>query len=184
MKKFEEMKKDNKGFSLVELIVVIAIMVVLVAVLGSTILGYVEKSKYSKDIQALDSVKTAVSTYVADPKCNYANDTEYTLMQLMSGTYNSADMDPSGVIAATLAEVFNITKDTTTGKVTAATFNASSTAFKGHTAADIKITIVNGAVSILVPVNSGEEDTFDAYIAGTKYKGQENATKAASGSGS
>ena len=65
MKKLKEMKKNNKGFSLVELIVVIAIMVVLVAVLGSTILGYVEKSKYSKDVQALDSLKTAVSTYVS-----------------------------------------------------------------------------------------------------------------------
>ena len=64
MKKFKE---NNKGFSLVELIVVIAIMVVLIAVLGSTILGYVEKSKYSKDMSALDSINTAVKTFVADP---------------------------------------------------------------------------------------------------------------------
>ena len=64
MKKFKE---NNKGFSLVELIVVIAIMVVLIAVLGSTILGYVDKSKYSKDISALDSINTAVKTFVADP---------------------------------------------------------------------------------------------------------------------
>ena len=80
MKKFKE---NNKGFSLVELIVVIAIMVVLIAVLGSTILGYVDKSKYSKDISALDSINTAVKTFVADPSSDY-KDGEYTLQVLIS----------------------------------------------------------------------------------------------------
>ena len=36
-------KMDNKGFSLVELIIVIAIMVILVAVLAPQYLKYVEK---------------------------------------------------------------------------------------------------------------------------------------------
>ena len=35
------MKNENKGFSLVELIVVIAIMAVMVAVLAPALLGYV-----------------------------------------------------------------------------------------------------------------------------------------------
>lgn len=54
--KIENHKQNNKGFSLVELIVVIAIMVVLVAVLGSVILGYVDKAKIAKDVQAADDL--------------------------------------------------------------------------------------------------------------------------------
>ena len=42
----------NKGFSLVELIIVIAIMAVLVGVLAPQFIKYVEQSRRSKDIQA------------------------------------------------------------------------------------------------------------------------------------
>ena len=42
-------KRSNKGFSLVELIIVIAIMAVLVAVLTPQLLKYVERSRQAKD---------------------------------------------------------------------------------------------------------------------------------------
>jgi type IV pilus assembly protein PilA len=58
--------KNNKGFSLVELIVVIAIMAVLVGVLAPQFMGYVEKSREATDIQNLDSIRTQVEAYVAD----------------------------------------------------------------------------------------------------------------------
>jgi type IV pilus assembly protein PilA len=58
--------KNNKGFSLVELIVVIAIMAVLVAVLAPQLMGYVEKSRETTDIQNLDSIRTQVEAYCAD----------------------------------------------------------------------------------------------------------------------
>ncbi len=61
-------KKVNKGFSLVELIVVIAIMAVLVGVLAPTLIKNIEKSKESKDITNLDSVRQAVVTLIAEEK--------------------------------------------------------------------------------------------------------------------
>ena len=56
MKKTQK-KLGNKGFSLVELIVVIAIMAVLVGVLAPRV---------SKDKQNLDTVKGAITTVLAD----------------------------------------------------------------------------------------------------------------------
>lgn len=64
------MKKEmnNKGFSLVELIIVIAIMVILIAVLAPTYLRYVERGRNSRDIQNATSIADAVQVYASDPQ--------------------------------------------------------------------------------------------------------------------
>lgn len=67
MKNLKE-KMNNKGFSLVELLVVVAIMVVLVGVIAPSLLGNIEKSKESKDIQTLDSIASACQGAMADAK--------------------------------------------------------------------------------------------------------------------
>ena len=57
---------NNKGFSLIELIVVIAIMAILVGTLAPQFMKYVESSKQSTDMQAASALRTAIEAYVAE----------------------------------------------------------------------------------------------------------------------
>jgi type IV pilus assembly protein PilA len=66
MKKLEERKLNNNGFSLVELIIVIAIMAVLVGVLSPQFIKYVEQSRRSTDIQNAENIRTAILADIAD----------------------------------------------------------------------------------------------------------------------
>ena len=59
--------KNNKGFSLVELIIVIAIMAILVGVMAPQLIKYIEKTNVSSDVQLCDSVRTALNTACLDP---------------------------------------------------------------------------------------------------------------------
>lgn len=58
----DQIKKNNKGFSLVELIIVIAIMAILVGIVGTQVIPYLNKSKESKDEQIVNSYSTAGMT--------------------------------------------------------------------------------------------------------------------------
>lgn len=60
------MKKDNKGFSLVELIIVIAIMAILIVVVAPQYLKYVEKSRISVDQDNAGEIGRAMQIYAAD----------------------------------------------------------------------------------------------------------------------
>lgn len=65
------MKKENmnnKGFSLVELIIVIAIMAILLVVLAPQYLKYVERSRNSTDLQNATEMVQAIQVYAADPQ--------------------------------------------------------------------------------------------------------------------
>ena len=72
------MLKNKKGFTLIELIIVVAIMAVLVALLAPNVLKYLEKSRVGKDIQTLDAVRTALNAEIMDEElCDACTEETY-----------------------------------------------------------------------------------------------------------
>ena len=99
------MKKNNSGFSLVELIIVIAIMAVLIGVLAPQFIKYVESSRQSTDMQNVQELKTAIETYVADNGENLAADITITIGS------QKAKVAGGGLDSTKLAEV-GLTEET------------------------------------------------------------------------
>ena len=153
MKKTQK-KLGNKGFSLVELIVVIAIMAVLVGVLAPTLIRNVEKSRESTDLQTLDSIRSSVSTALSIEKVNsqLSGATSTTLASISGATDSTtllgllkSELSDDGVIDASMKSKSGQSGDVTIeiaadGKVTVSVIDASGvvTAAKSKTAMEVK----------------------------------------------
>ncbi len=58
-------KTSNKGFSMVELIIVIAIMAILAAALAPSLIKYINKSRLSTDVQTGTTIASAINAALA-----------------------------------------------------------------------------------------------------------------------
>ena len=100
--------KNNKGFSLVELIIVIAIMAILVGVMAPQLIKYIEKTNVSSDAQLCDSLRSAVQTSMLDPTVQAAttpgvpSDGSYTMATFPSGACKTNVEEILGASLSTL----------------------------------------------------------------------------------
>lgn len=91
------MKKNNKGFSMVELIIVIAIMAILVGIVAANVVPYLEKSRKAKDQQILGQwCVNAMSAYssnaaLLDPEETYIITVSSTTVSVSGGTTEAQD---------------------------------------------------------------------------------------------
>lgn len=152
----KRVKKNNKGFSLVELIVVIAIMAVLVGVVGTQVLPYIEKSKQAKDEQIISAICTATLTAFSQNAGDLDANATYTISNFVSAPTASDKAVPNSVTTdlATLTGYANdaavatkmeskegktldkivITYNSATGAVTVTPYKGSNTILKAASA--------------------------------------------------
>ena len=124
---------NNKGFSLVELIIVIAIMAVLIGVLAPQYLKYVEKSKISSDSDLVASIRSGVETMISDPDYD-----------ITAGTINITD---SGITVTGFAAVKSGTTTSVVNDVMGA--NWTNQKFKSK-----KYKALTSGVTITVTIDS------------------------------
>lgn len=62
----KRVKLDNKGFSLVEIIIVIAIMAILAAALAPQLIKYLEKAREASDHQVTETIVDCFNAAIAD----------------------------------------------------------------------------------------------------------------------
>ena len=94
----------NKGFSLVELIIVIAIMAILVGIMVPVMLHFIEKSNVSSDYQLADTIRSAVAYSIVDARVKDDPDSQPYLDYLEDPTTN-----PTGSVEINGKEMMKIT---------------------------------------------------------------------------
>lgn len=99
-------RKNNKGFSLVELIIVMAIMAILVGIVGSQIIPYLEKSKIAKDKQVLSSLCTDAVAAFAMTAEDLEPDMDYRIKITASGSTVSIVGTGSTPVLVAIAKTF------------------------------------------------------------------------------
>ncbi|MBR6537168.1 MAG: type II secretion system protein [Lachnospiraceae bacterium] len=93
-------KKNNKGFSLVELIVVVLIMGIIAVALAPQVMKWVDKAKTNSDANTAKDIKSALQIAVADAKADGV-----AVPTVTSKNYDATDVATLGSFATYVTEV-------------------------------------------------------------------------------
>ena len=140
-------KNNNKGFTLVELIVVLVILAILAAILVPALLGYIDKAKQGQYAEEAHSILTAAQAYETE---QYAKTNGTFVTNFASDAkalkYVNDIVDPTNVTALTVVKKGDTTHEAfTVGSITALTFtsqdgNTVEMTFADGTWSDPKVT--------------------------------------------
>nr|WP_288547693.1 prepilin-type N-terminal cleavage/methylation domain-containing protein [uncultured Blautia sp.] len=145
-------KKDNKGFTLVELVIVIAILAILVGILAPQYTKYVEKSRKSADVNNMDEIIRALEVYYVDQGADskLAGDTTITI---------TMPKDKTTAVSVKAGDT-NLTTDDYIGQYLK---NIGKITLKGNWNEDVTATLTvskDGGVN----VTEMKPDTFKTYF--------------------
>lgn len=73
------MKKKQKGFTLVEVIVVLVILAIMAAILIPSLIGYIDKSRENSIVTETRSIVTAVQSLASEKYAKQNDDGNYSL---------------------------------------------------------------------------------------------------------
>lgn len=119
-----KVRKNNKGFSMVELIIVIAIMAALIVVLAPQYIKYVERSRETADMNTVSEMLHAVQVAAVDPTYESALPTNFVFTVSTTGTVTIQGVSESNPnpktnfsdLVASLIDVSTIQMKSTDGK--------------------------------------------------------------------
>ncbi|MCI1480265.1 MAG: type II secretion system GspH family protein [Eggerthellaceae bacterium] len=101
MKTTETLKSDKRGFTLVELIVVLVILAVLAAILVPTLIGYINQAGSQKDYAAAQSLREAAQAEIDEHYAEVPSEQNYQVIYYAGG--NSGRPKPYNTDAIALA---------------------------------------------------------------------------------
>jgi prepilin-type N-terminal cleavage/methylation domain len=151
------MKKNNKGFTLVELIVVLVILAILAAILVPALLGYIDKAREGQYAEEAHSILVAAQGFCTE---KYATDATKASPTIAEG---------GAMNGAAVTYINNIVTPTSVTKINSVTWrNSGATDKDKYTIAGLSITFTsqNGSKSGTMIYSNGAwtispDDTFD-----------------------
>ena len=95
--RIRRIREEQAGFSLVELVVVMTIMAVLVGIVATRVLPYMEKANEAKDLQVTEAFCTAaMDAYIASGQAGASEETYTTVVTKTSTGWVAKTTDSTG----------------------------------------------------------------------------------------
>lgn len=134
--------KEKKGFTLIEMIIVIAIIAILIALIAPNLVKYLDTAKQTKVDAAAKTMYTAVNTYLAEQytKGTTVADNTYSVTPT-----NTAPDSPTAMMDVVLHDYFNANEVTTSSKNYKMTCN---------------VTIAGGVATSVTWIQDGKTGTY------------------------
>ena len=147
---------NNKGFSLVELIIVIAIMAILVGVMAPQLIKYIEKTNVSSDTQLCDTVKSAITTAMMDPEVLAESASVTKINGLSSSDQLLSGLNGTTKFESSVAEALGCSVSDVDSQLKSWNAGTAHVSFKVVSSNSVHVTIAGSD-------NSGKKGTVTGY---------------------